>query len=245
MTTVHYFQNSNWIKKGSQLVFLFNFISPGCLEHLFVCFDLFFCSCWDSHQKKIVLTLIKRESLPECSSELPSEKSKWSVNHTDGKWCASVSLKWRKTEQVVLVITLSMLGEEIKNWKSAFVLRVQCQIVLYFSVLGKKVKGQNATQLGSEPTENSCGSLYNSGCGKAWMLATPQTHSFKGKVRSTYCGSERNSPLSLSSSSPLQPLSDELQVCPRREKTIYANDFLLHWLALGSGHLFSAVKLCL
>ena len=77
------------------------------------------------------------------------------------------------------------------------------------------------------------------------MLAIPQTHLFKGKVRSTYCRSERNSPLSLSSASPLQLRSDELQVCPRGEKTIYANDFLLHWLALGSGHLFSAVKLCL
>jgi len=77
------------------------------------------------------------------------------------------------------------------------------------------------------------------------MLATPQTHLFKGKVRSTDCRSERNSPLSLSSSSPLQLLSDELQVCPRGEKTIYANDFFLHWLAPGSGHLFSAVKFCL
>lgn len=47
------------------------------------------------------------------------------------------------------------------------------------------------------------------------MLAQPQTHPFKGRVRSTPYGSGENDPPSLFSSFPLLLLRDELQVRPR------------------------------
>lgn len=63
--------------------------------------------------------------------------------------------------------------------------------------------------------ENSRGSLYNPDWRKSWMLAQPQTHPFKGRVRSTHYGSGENNPPSLFSPFPLLLLRDELQICLR------------------------------
>lgn len=106
-----------------------------------------------------------------------------------------------------------------EDWRSVFAL------VSSSWLCGEKLLGWNAPQLGPESMENSRGSLHNLDWRKSWMLAQPQTHPFKGRVRSTHYGSGENNPPSLFSSFPLLLLRDELQICPRPGTNVHTNDF--------------------
>lgn len=132
---------------------------------------------------------------------------------------------------VVLVITLKKLGGGNKELEKSVCSRGLVPDRFVFFCSGKKVKGQDATQLGSESTENSCGSLYSLGCGKHECWQHHRTHLFKGKWGQPTAEVKET----VLSPSPHAPhYSSVVMSCrfiPGERKTIYANDFLLHWLA--------------
>lgn len=78
------------------------------------------------------------------------------------------------------------------------------------------------------------------------MLAPPQSHLFKGKVRSSYEAVKEIILSLLFSPPPPQLLGEEVQISPRVGKSIDTNDFSLHSANSGVCLMaFAVMRLCL